>query len=83
VTHIRTDNGPNASRTFACGIGPDLPEGDVYFFDAEVAMHHLVDCPGCKSNAAPLGTPTSEISGRPGCRGYDKFKQIAERWGYD
>jgi hypothetical protein len=30
-----------------------------------------------------LGTPLSQISGRPGHPGYDEFKRIAASWGHD
>lgn len=30
-----------------------------------------------------LGTPISELSGRPGHPGWDRFKAIAASWGYD
>lgn len=30
-----------------------------------------------------VGTPISELSGRPGHPGYDRFSQIASSWGYD
>ena len=30
-----------------------------------------------------LGTPISELSGRPGHPGYEEFKRIARSWGYD
>lgn len=31
----------------------------------------------------PIGTPISQLSGRPGAPGYGKFKRIAKSWGYD
>lgn len=31
----------------------------------------------------PLGTPISELSGRPGRPGYAEFCRIARTWGYD
>jgi hypothetical protein len=31
----------------------------------------------------PLGTPISELSGRPGEPGWEKFKAIARSWGYE
>lgn len=37
-------------------------------------LHHL--------NQPRLGTPISELSGRPGETGYERFKTIAESWGY-
>ncbi len=32
---------------------------------------------------AVLGTPLSQLSGRPGHPGYDEFRRIAKSWGYD
>jgi hypothetical protein len=31
----------------------------------------------------PLGTPISQLSGRPGHPGYDEFRRISSSWGYD
>ena len=31
----------------------------------------------------PLGTPISELSGRPGEPGFQKFSDIAKSWGYE
>lgn len=31
----------------------------------------------------PLGTPISQLSGRPGEPGYEEFCRIARSWGYD
>ncbi len=91
MIHIRIDNETeNSKRRFACGIGPTLPEGDVYFFASEdlrrVAAHIIVRgkevCPVCFPDGKPeLGTPISELSGRPGHDGYAEFKRIAESWG--
>lgn len=30
-----------------------------------------------------IGTPLSQLSGRPGHQGYDEFKRIASSYGYD
>lgn len=30
-----------------------------------------------------LGTPISQLSGRPGYPGYEQFRAIAQSWGYD
>lgn len=84
TVHIRVDEEElNSKRKFACGIGPDLPTGHVYFFEHERGAHYQVNCPGCKPFAAPLGTPLSKLSGRPGHAGFDEFCRIAETWGYD
>ena len=78
MMHIRIDNESGRSkRKFACGLGPELPEGDSWVYSG------YADCPGCNSNGHQLGTPISELSGRPGHPGYEKFKAIAASWGYD
>ncbi len=40
---------------------------------------------GCKPEnvSFSLGTPISELSGRPGHSGYEEFKRISSSWGYD
>jgi hypothetical protein len=83
VIHIRIDDEPeNSKRRFACGIGPELPPGDVYYFEGE-RLADFADCPGCNpSGPRQLGTPISELSGRPGHPGWQKFKAIAASWGY-
>jgi hypothetical protein len=83
MRHIRIDNErKNSKRRFACGIGPALPAGDTYVYEGE--LEHTVDCPGCNGgNQKRLGTPISELSGRPGHKGYERFCEIAKSWGYD
>lgn len=84
MIHIRVDDSPlNSERKFACGIGPKLPEGDKYYFEAESIAYIGADCPLCNPHRRQLGTPLSQLSGRPGHDGYDKFKAIAASWGYD
>jgi hypothetical protein len=84
MTHVRIDNErTNDKRRFTCGLGPDLPAGDVYFFQGE-SQADRADCPGCNpAGPRPLGTPISQISGRPGHSGFEEFKRIAQSWGYD
>lgn len=83
MIHIRVDNELNSKGRFACGLGPELPPGDIYYFEGE-RMADFADCPGCNP-AGPrrLGTPISQLSGRPGHPGYDEFVRIARSWGYD
>jgi hypothetical protein len=84
MRHIRVDNEvENSKRKFACGIGPSLPVGDTYVFAGEVGLHSTVDCPECSPNLMPPGTPLSELSGRSGHKGYERFVEIANSWGYD
>jgi hypothetical protein len=85
MIHARIDNSElNSQRRFACGIGPELPQGDTWFYQNETAAARHVDCPGCNPRgSAEIGTPISELSGRPGYEGYDEFCRIAKSWGYD
>jgi len=85
MIHIRIDDEElNSKRRFACGIGPDLPEGDTYFFAGEILAGIKADCPGCNPGGPrKLGTPISQLSGRPGEPGYAEFVRIAKSWGYD
>lgn len=83
MIHLRIDNEPlNSARRFACGLGPELPAGDTYYFAGEASADRA-DCPGCNpAGPRSLGTPISELSGRPGHPGYPEFRRIAESWGY-
>lgn len=83
MIHIRTDNEElNSNSQFACGIAWPLPEGDKYFFAGEGGSHRA-DCLKCNPHYRPLGTPISELSGRPGHKGYSRFVEIAQSWGYN
>lgn len=88
MMHIRTDQSEtNDKRRFACGLGPALPDGDQWVYDAEIGLHHRVDCPRCKPFAARLGTPISELATRPdgtvsGQRRYERWLEIGQSWGY-
>lgn len=82
MIHIWIDDfETNDGRVFACGI-PELPEGDLYFFSGDPAADRA-DCPGCNPDGPrKLGTPLSQLSGRPGHAGFAEFCRIAESWGY-
>lgn len=83
MIHVLVEQlGDNSTRKFACGIGPTLPDGDKWVGASEYGLHHMVTCEGC-GGPAKLGTPISELSGRPGHPGYEEFKRIASTWGYD
>lgn len=41
-----------------------------------------IDAEMIKRYGRVLGTPLSQLSGRPGHDGYDAFCRIAESWGY-
>lgn len=85
MIHLRIDDElENSKRRFACGIGPELPEGDKYICEGDFGCLRLVDCPGCGGEPKrPLGTPISELSGRPGHPGYRRFVEIAKSWSYE
>lgn len=88
MIHIRVDDHPeNSKRHFACGIGPALPPGDIYFFLGEerrAGFRSEEVCPGCFPEGKPrIGTPLSELSGRPGQPGYEEFCRIARSWGHE
>lgn len=81
--HIRVDNEElNSKRRFACGIGPELPEGDKYWFPSDHGAQYA-DCPGCNPNPKRFGTPISEIATQPGQKGYGEWLRISQSWGYD
>lgn len=83
MIHIRTDDDElNSKRRFACGLGPDLPTGDRYFFESESQVDRHVDCKACRvalgysDEPRKLGTPISEMTPA-------RFAEIARSWGYD
>lgn len=81
MIHIRIDDEiENSKRRFECGIGPELPTGDKWVYRNE--LEHMVDCPCCLHGQPQrqLGTPLSELSGRPGHPGYAEFVRIAQSW---
>lgn len=80
MIHLRIDDeAENSKRRFACGIGPALPDGDKWVYYEHSRM---VTCEGCGGHHE-YGTPISELSGRPGFPGYQRFCEIAASWGYD
>lgn len=92
MIHIRIDNErENSKQRMACGVGPKLPSGDKYFFDGEpfYRLDYRVDCPKCRvacgmsDEPRQIGTPLSQLSGRPGEPGYAEFCRIARSWGHD
>lgn len=83
MIHIRTDDEElNSKRRFACGLGPALPEGDRYFFEAESAADRHVNCPACRAalgwpaEKSGVGIPLSKLT-------YAQFVEIGRSWGYD
>jgi len=52
----------------------------------EIEREPLADDVGisfARDSGEPLGTPLSQISGRPGEPGFEEFERIARTWGYD
>ena len=73
MIHIRIDHErENSKRRFACGIGPELPADDKYFFWGEPfdRLHYHVTCPQCRvacgMNETPrqIGIPLSQVTGQ-------------------
>jgi hypothetical protein len=85
VIHIRIDDEmENAKRKFQCGLGPELPPGDTYFYETEPSAYRKADCIGCNPGGPKeIGTPISRLSGTIGMPGYREFCDIASSWGYD
>ena len=82
MIHIRIDDeAENSKRKFACGIGPELPPGDQYFFESESEAFRKADCQGCNPTGPQLGTPLSELGTVPGEAGYSEWCRISESWG--
>lgn len=86
MIHVRIDNEElNSKQRFACGLGPSLPNGDKYFFEAEDQSYRHTDCPACRASLGwsarvpAHGTPMSEMSEMTPTR----FREIARSWGYD
>lgn len=83
MIHVRTDECVEPGVcTFRCGIAK-LPPGDRYFFEAEPGAWLKADCEGCNPGGPKqFGTPISQLSGRPGQRGFEAFIDVATSWGY-
>ena len=80
MIHIRVDEAElNIHRRFACGTGPELPDGDQWLYPSVVA-DMKADCPGCNPEPRSLGIPMSELDGRNG--GNEAWRNLSESWGY-
>jgi len=58
----------------------DLPVGD---HEVDRSSDDDVPIGPAHIPGGPIGTPSSQISGRPGQPGFEEFKRIARTWGYD
>lgn len=63
MIHVR-NSAPGAPPRFVCGLGPDLPIGDHFWFAHEAGAAYA-DCPGCKPPWRARGdTPDPSIEWR-------------------
>lgn len=63
----------------ACDLGVAEWEVEREPMEGDVPIMTAKEARGDK----PLGTPISELSGRPGHEGFAEFCRIARSWGYD
>jgi len=89
TTHLRVGawidetTGEHSNGRIACGLEA-LPEGDKFVFEADSYAYHVADCQQCNPGGPRLyGTPISQLSGRPGHRGFEAFRDIAASWGHE
>lgn len=84
MIHIRIDDCESGPARYECGIVGKLPDGDKWYFAGEACAVHVADCQGCNPGGPhAYGTPISQLSGRPGEPGFDRFCEIARSWGYE
>lgn len=88
MIHIRVDDQPlNSARKFACGIGPELPKGDVYYYSGEYSAARA-DCPGCNPRGPQgAGWSASEMDGNASNRannpdGWNRWVAFCEANGH-
>jgi hypothetical protein len=63
---------------------PSMPAGDTMFFEGDPGAWLVADCEGCNPGGPKkLGTPVSQLSGRPERHGFEAFREIAASWGYE
>lgn len=80
LEYYTMDRPPLEARQMACGMR-QLADGHQWIEDTRAACLH-VTCPICLPECEQLGTPISQLSGRPGRDGYAAFVRIANSWGY-
>lgn len=80
IEYYTMDRPPKEARQMACGMR-QLADGHGWTHDTAAACLH-VTCPICLPECQQLGTPISQLSGRPAHPGYGEFVRIAESWGY-
>ena len=84
MIHVREQDPtkPNGVTRIRCGLAT-MPTGDTMFFEGEPGAWLTANCEGCNPGGPQqLGTPISQLSGRPGHRGFDAFTDVAASWGY-
>lgn len=80
LEYYTMDRPPKDARLMACGMR-QLADGHAWVEDRATACLH-VTCPLCMPECEQLGTPISQLSGRPGTDGFAAFVGIANSWGY-
>jgi hypothetical protein len=74
---------PEGETRIRCGLVA-MPAGDTMFFEGDSGAWLRADCEGCNPGGPKrLGTPISQLSGRPGHAGFEAFRDIAASWGYE
>jgi hypothetical protein len=85
MIHVREQDPakPEGETRIRCGLTA-MPPGDTMFFEGESGAWLTANCEGCNPGGPKtLGTPISQLSGRPGHAGFEAFRDIAATWGYE
>lgn len=84
MIHVREQDPtkPEGETRIRCGLA-NMPAGDTTFFEGDPGAWLTATCEGCNPGGPKqLGTPISQLSGRPGRCGFDAFTDVAASWGY-
>lgn len=65
------------------GHGPQDDDVPIFFINKEDRDAVLADPDAVYAEDRPRGTPVSELSTRPGEKGYAEWVRISKSWGYD
>lgn len=84
----KSENDKRPGRTFSHSDGSlgcaECCNGDRCDDPTHFSRGSCPFCLGTGSNATVrIGTPISELSGRPGHPGFNRFSEIAASWGFD
>jgi len=84
MIHVREQDPakPEGETRIRCGLAA-MPAGDTMFFAGDPGAWLTANCEGCNPGGPKqLGTPISQLSGRPGSDRFDAFCGVADSWGY-